>query len=93
MYSLNILAFIAAVSTLAGDKENLKVAYKTTNTIKHHLKPRSETGDIYSRSGVYQLQWGECPLKYVGQTGRKYRILYREHIKTIWTNRQNSKFA
>jgi hypothetical protein len=21
---------------------NLKIAYKTTNTIKHHLKPRSE---------------------------------------------------
>jgi hypothetical protein len=43
---------------------NLKIAYKTTNTIKHHLKPRCETRDICNQSGVYQLQCGECPFKY-----------------------------
>jgi hypothetical protein len=34
---------------------NLKIAYKTTNTIQHHLKLRNETQDIYSQSRVYQL--------------------------------------
>jgi hypothetical protein len=38
-------------------------AYKTTSTIKHHLKPRGEPRDIYNQSGVYQLQCSECPLE------------------------------
>jgi hypothetical protein len=72
---------------------NLKIAYKTTNTIKHLLKPRYEKADIYNQSGVYQLQCGECPLKYIGQTGRIFRVRYREHINAIRINKQNSKFA
>jgi hypothetical protein len=57
------------------------------------LKPRGETGDIYNQSGIYQLQCSQCPLKYIGQTGCTFRIRYKEHINTIRTNRQNSKFA
>jgi hypothetical protein len=72
---------------------NLKIAYKTTNTIKHLLKPRYEKPDIYNQSGVYQLQCEECSLKYIGKTGRTFRVRYREHINSIRTNKQNSKFA
>jgi hypothetical protein len=71
---------------------NLKISYKTTNTIKHHIKIRTETQDIYSQSGVYQLQCGECPLKYIGQTGRIFKLRYKEHINAIRTNKQNSKY-
>jgi predicted transcriptional regulator len=56
------------------------------------LKPRGEPRDIYNQSGVYQLQCSECPLKYIGQTGRTFNVRYREHINAIRTNRQNSKF-
>jgi hypothetical protein len=28
---------------------NLKIAHKTTNTIKQHLKPRGEPRDIYNQ--------------------------------------------
>jgi hypothetical protein len=69
------------------------IAYKTTNTIKHHLKPRRETRDMYNQSGVYQLQCGQCPFKYTGQAGHTFKIRYKEHINTIRTNRQNNKFA
>jgi hypothetical protein len=71
------------------------IAYKTTDTIEHHLKLRNETQDIHSQSGVYQLQCGEFPLKYsyIGQTGRTFRLRYREDINAIRTNKQNSKFA
>jgi hypothetical protein len=49
---------------------NIKVAYKTTNTTGHLLKPKNPSEDIYNMSGIYQLQCDECPLKYIGQTGR-----------------------
>jgi hypothetical protein len=45
-------------------------------------------------SGIYQLQCGECPLKYIGQTGRTFKARYREHINAIKANKQqHSKFA
>jgi hypothetical protein len=70
-----------------------QIGYKTTNTIKHLLKPRHERPDIYNQSGIYQLQCGEWPLKYIGQTGRTFRVRYREHLNAIRINKQNSKFA
>jgi hypothetical protein len=68
---------------------NIRISFKTTNTIKKHLKPRQHISDIYNESGIYQL----CPLKYVGQTGRNFRTRFKEHIQTIRTNKRSSKFA
>jgi hypothetical protein len=45
-------------------------------------------------SGIYQLQCGECPLKYIGQTERTFKARCREHINTIKANKQQYfKFA
>jgi uncharacterized protein involved in tolerance to divalent cations len=33
----------------------LKIAYKTTNTLKTHLKTNKKTSSKYELSGVYQL--------------------------------------
>jgi hypothetical protein len=57
------------------------------------MKLRNKTQDIYSQSGVYQLQCGEYPLKYIGHTGHTFKLRYKEHINAIRTNKQNSKFA
>jgi hypothetical protein len=48
---------------------------------------------MYSKSGVYQLECGECPVKYIGQTGCTFKARFKEHIQDIRTNRHNSKFA
>jgi hypothetical protein len=56
---------------------------------KNKNKPR----DVYNQSDVYQLQYNECPLKYIGQTGRTFRDRYKEHINAIRFNKQHSKFA
>jgi hypothetical protein len=72
---------------------NVKVAYRTTNTIKNLLKPKITIKDIYDQSGVYQLSCNDCPLKYIGQTGRTFNTRYKEHIHAIRTNRQQSKYA
>jgi hypothetical protein len=33
----------------------------------------------------------DCPLKYIGQTGRTLNIRYREHIHDIRSNNSNSR--
>jgi hypothetical protein len=35
----------------------------------------------------------DCPLKYVGQTGRTFRTRYNEHIREIQMNGKTSKYA
>jgi hypothetical protein len=42
---------------------------------------------------MYQLQFTECPIRYVGQTGRTFEIRYKEHIRDIKNNEPNSKYA
>jgi hypothetical protein len=71
------------------------VAFKTTNTIELHLKLKRISEDTYNQSGirVYQLQCSEYPLKDIGQTGRAFKVRYREHINAVRTNKPNSKFV
>jgi hypothetical protein len=71
----------------------MKVAFKTSNTIKHHVKARHKTTDIYSLSGVYQMICKDYPLRYIAQTGRTFKTRYKEHITEIKTNGQSSKLT
>jgi hypothetical protein len=34
-----------------------------------------------------------CPLKYLGQTGRTFKTRYKEHIQAIRSNNSNSGYA
>jgi hypothetical protein len=68
---------------------NIKISFKTTNTIKNHLRPKQQIADPYNNSGVYQLKCNESPLKYIGQTGRTFKTRYKKHIQGIKTNEQN----
>jgi hypothetical protein len=72
---------------------NLKIAYKTTNTLKHQLRTKNPIEDIYNANGVYQLKCETCPMKYIGQTGRNFKTRFKEHIRDIRFNKDNSKFA
>jgi hypothetical protein len=49
--------------------------------------------DKYNLSGIYHLQCADCPLKYVGQTGRTFKTRFKEHIRDLKNGGQNSKFA
>jgi hypothetical protein len=65
---------------------NLKIAFKTTNTIQNHLcnlKERNHRKDPFHNSGIYQLTCKECNQKYIGQTGRTFKTRYNEHINAI----------
>jgi hypothetical protein len=62
---------------------NIRIAYRTTNTIRNHLRIKNPITDMYSRSGVYQLKCKGCPLKYIGRTGRTFRTRYKEQSKQL----------
>jgi hypothetical protein len=66
--------------------------YFKSRNIKHLLRINENRNDKYNLSGVYQLQCADCPLKYIGQTGRTFKTRFKEHVRNI-KNGQNSKFA
>jgi hypothetical protein len=67
----------------------ISIAYKTKNTIQHHLQSKENNDpDKYDHSGVYETSCRNCNLKYVGQTGRIFRIRY-----TIYGNKTTSRYV
>jgi hypothetical protein len=51
---------------------NMKVAFRTNNTIKQHIKAKEKITDKYDLCGVYQMSCKDCNLKYISQTGRTF---------------------
>jgi hypothetical protein len=75
---------------------NLKIAFKTTNTIQNHLcnlKEPNHRKDPYHKSVIYQLTCKECNQKYIGQTDRTFKTRYNEHINAIKSNKSTKKSA
>jgi hypothetical protein len=54
------------VTGTEGEKEEIKVALRTQNTIQNIIKQHPRT-DKYNRSGIYQMKFLDCPLRYIGQ--------------------------
>jgi hypothetical protein len=73
----------------------MRVAYRTNNSIKRILKPKNpiEQSNKYNSPGVYKLKCKDCPLHYIGQTGRSFATRYKEHIWAIKYNRETSGYA
>jgi hypothetical protein len=72
---------------------DIRIAYKTKNTIQSHLQPKRHIPDKYNSSSIYQIKCNSCQLKYIGQTGRNFRTRYKEHIHAIHSNKTTSKYA
>jgi hypothetical protein len=49
------------------------------------LKPHEQTHK-YNRSGIYQTKCLDCPLKYMGKSGRELNIRYIKDIHAIRSN-------
>jgi hypothetical protein len=73
------------------EKQILNIAFQTKSTIQNLVKPRLQ--DEYENSGVYQRRCMDCPLKYIGQTGRTFKTTYKEHIQAIRNNNGNSRYS
>jgi hypothetical protein len=74
-------------------KFNLNIAWRTINTLEQHLTITKHKNDIYDRCGVYKMKCMECGGAYVGQTGKKFRVRYKEHIRDIGSNKGNTGYA
>jgi hypothetical protein len=62
------------------------------NTIQNIVRQHPQK-DKYSDSGVYQMKYLGCPLKYIGQTGRTFHTRYKEHIHAVRNNNSNSGYS
>jgi hypothetical protein len=73
-------------------KFNINVAFKTRNTVgkllKHkHIGSDSDNGGKHDTCGVYKIKCGSCSSVYIDQTGRSFKLRFREHISDIVHNR------
>jgi hypothetical protein len=73
-------------------KADIKIAFRTRNTIGNLLTPKRQNPDIYAQSGVYKLTCPDCDKAYVGQTERKFSDRYKEH-RNAYRNNQSYSFA
>jgi hypothetical protein len=58
---------------------NLRVSYRTGNTIQTLFKEGPTQVDKYLASGVYKLTCPDCGKAYVGQTGSSFYTRCKEH--------------
>src|SRR5436190_14138977 len=61
-------------------KQNVTVAYKTSNKLGNFLKNKKQAGNDMEKTGVYKLLCNDCPSYYVGQTSRSFQTRFKEHL-------------
>jgi hypothetical protein len=71
---------------------NLTIAFKTTTTIGKLLSDNNIT-NTYKQSSIYKMTCQSCHKVYVGQTGQNLITRYKEHIRNIRFNKEESAFA
>ena len=69
-----------------------KVAFSAKNTLKSKLTSTNRSSCSRSNvdSGCYAFNCGNCPLRYLGQTGRAIGTRIREHRDCVRLGRENS---
>ena len=72
---------------------NMKIAYKTNNTILQLTRPTTNTpSPPHANSRVYALTCNTCKQVYVGQTSRSLKLRYQEHIRYVKNNNPHSAY-
>jgi hypothetical protein len=72
---------------------NIKIGFKTNNSILTTLARKKQYTDINSKSGVYKLTCPDCEKAYIGQTGRDFTTRFKEHRHAFRTANQSNSFA
>jgi hypothetical protein len=72
---------------------NVKVVYTTKNNLSKLLAVQAQKTNKYDGNGIYQLEYPTCNKKYTGQTGRPFRVRFREHNNAHKYANNRSKFA
>jgi len=74
-------------------KADIRITLRTNNTLQNLLMQEPQPPDKYSRSGAYKLTCPECNKVYVGQTGRSFTQMFKEHRSAFKSNRNTSNYA
>ena len=74
-------------------RTELKISFRTTNTLGNLLTHKHHPQHKFSLSGVYKLICPDCNKTYVGQTGRQFSTRYKEHKIAFRNNSNTSSFA
>jgi len=83
-------------STLSKElqKDDVILAYRTSNNLAKVVTNKiSGPVNKFERSGVYKMKCSSCEAEYTGQTGRKFKTRFSEHLPKPHLNSQTSKFA
>jgi hypothetical protein len=70
----------------------LKVAFKATTTVGKLLGD-NRTTNTYEQSSIYKMTCQSCHKVYIGQTGRNLITRYKEQIRNIRFNKDDSAFV
>ena len=61
---------------------NLKISFKTKNTIAKLLTQNKNTNpNKFNKSGIYQSTCQDCNKKYIGQTGSPFHVRFQENFR------------
>ena len=74
-------------------KRNVKIAYRTNNTLGKLIKNNKTKTKKENKCGVYKLSCGSCPKIYIGQTGRSFGKRIKEHETSYNKKHSNSHYA
>ena len=74
--------------------QNFHVSFRNNFTI-HKLLVNNKivTKNNLSRSGIYKIKCNDCNFVYIGQTGRNFKIRFKEHINSLKTGSPKSNVA
>jgi hypothetical protein len=91
---LNYLGGISEKLKSVFPKQKFKIAFYNRKNLRNLLNKTKDRIDYINKSGVYLLKCDTCNAKYVGQTGRSFKVRSEEHKRAYTTgNTQSSHFA
>ncbi|RYA70278.1 GIY-YIG nuclease family protein, partial [Enterobacter cloacae complex sp. 2DZ2F20B] len=70
-----------------------KISFRTNNSLHKLINNSKDKSPKKSNSGVYMLSCSDCPLVYIGQTGRKFEEWIKEHKSAYVNKKSNSTNA
>jgi len=72
---------------------NIKIAYRTNNTLQNYLTYNVHNQHKFTQSGIYKLTCPNCGKAYIGQTGRDFITRFNKHKHSFQYNNHTSKYA
>lgn len=72
---------------------DIKIAYRTNNTIQEKVTPKTHNHEKFPPSGIYKLTCPDYGKAYTGQRGRNFSKRYNEHLRALRNNCNSSKFS